>query len=60
MITGTGCIFCGQFYGIKTYEPGRIDTTPQDHQRQTTPALVGIEKLMVSKTSPAAVPDLNF
>jgi hypothetical protein len=45
---------------IKTDEPGRIDTILQDDQQQIPPAPVSIEKTMVSKTLPAAAPDLCF
>jgi len=33
---------------------GGFDTIPLDPRQQITPALVGIEKIMVSKTLPAA------
>jgi hypothetical protein len=38
----------------------RIDTILQEDQQQIPPAPIGIEKTMVSKTLPAAAPDLCF
>jgi hypothetical protein len=38
----------------------RIDTIPQGDRQQIPPAPVSTEKTMVSKTLPAAAPDLCF
>jgi hypothetical protein len=44
----------------KQLTQGGIETILQDDQLQIPPAPVGIEKTMVSKTLPAAAPDLCF
>jgi hypothetical protein len=44
----------------KISELGRIDTIPRGDRQQIRTALVGIEKIMISKTLPAAAPDLCF
>ena len=56
MITEIGCFFSANRHSNQ----GGLIPSPQDDWQQTRTALVGIEKIMVSKTSSAAVPNLIF